>query len=132
MTRRMIVVELAEVFHIHLDLAGIYNGYGVTQLYALNLFYGADHIGQLAYTGGLNDDPVRGISIQCFLQGLAKVTYQRAADAAGIHLGNVDAGILQETAVNTDLTEFVFNQHQLLTGVSLLQHFLNQGGLTGS
>ena len=44
-------------------------------------------------------------------QRLAEVTHQTAADAAGVHFGNVDARILQETAVNADLTELVLDQH---------------------
>ena len=65
-------------------------------------------------------------------QCLAKVAHQTAADAAGVHFRNVDAGLLHETAVNADLTKFVFDQHQLLTLVALGDHLLDQRGLTGT
>ena len=64
--------------------------------------------------------------LQCF----SEISHQGAADTAGVHLGNVDAGILQEAAVNSDLAKLVFNQHQVLTGISLRDHFLNESGLT--
>ena len=46
-----------------------------------------------------------------------KISDEAAADAAGIHLGDFDAGVLQKRAVDADLTELVFNQHQLLADV---------------
>ena len=66
------------------------------------------------------------------LQSLAKVTYQTASDAAGIHFSNIDTGFLQETAINADLTEFVFDQYQFLTLITLGDHFLDQSGLAGA
>ena len=128
----LIVIKFAKVLHIDLDLAGIHHSYRIAQLYALYLFHSCNHIRQLAYTGGFNDNPVGGIGIQCFLQCFAEVTHQRAANTAGVHLGDIDTGILQKTAVNTNLTEFVFNQHQLLAGIGLLNHLLNQCCLTGT
>ena len=65
-------------------------------------------------------------------QGLVKVTHQRAADAAGGHLADLHAGILQETAVDADLAKLVFNEHQLLALIGLAEHLLDERGLTGA
>ena len=130
----LVVVELSEVLHIHLDLARISNRHSIAQgdLVIGDLVHGADHIGQLAHTGGLNENPV-GIVFRNHLgQGLAEVAHQGAADAAGIHLGDVDARILQEAAVNADLAELILNQHQLLTLVALGNQLFNQGCFAGA
>ena len=127
----LVVIELTKVLHIHLHLTGIHHRHGIAQSHFLahNLVDSADDIGQLAHTGGLNEDPVGMVLVNHLLQGLAEIAHQGAADAAGIHFGNVDACILQETAVNADLAELILDEHQLLTGIRLLNHFLNQSGL---
>ena len=123
----LVIVEFAEVLHVKLDLAGISHCNSVSQLHIMagDLLHGADHIGQLAHAGGFNDDPVGMVLGDDLLQRLAEITHQTAANTAGIHLGDVDAGFLQETAVNTDLTEFVFNQHQFLALIAFRDHFLD-------
>ncbi len=130
----LVVVELAKVLHINLDLTGIGNGNGVADLHVVprHLLDSRHHIGQLAHAAGFNDDPVRVELVNDLLQCLAEVAHQGAANAAGVHLGDVDARILQEAAVNADLTEFILNEHQLLALVALLDHFLDKGGLAGS
>ena len=130
----LVVVELAEVLHIHLHLASIGNGHGIAQgnLVIGHLPDGADDIAELAHAGGLDEDAVGMVGLDDIPQSLAEVTHQRAADAAGVHLGDVDSGILQEAAVNADLTELILNEHQLLTLVGLGNHLLDQRGLAGS
>ena len=75
-----------------------------------NFFNSTDHIRQFADTGRLDDHPVRMILRNDLFQRLAKIAYQAAANTAGVHLRNIDAGILQETAVNTDLTELILDK----------------------
>ena len=65
-------------------------------------------------------------------QSLAKITHQTAANTAGVHFGDVDTGILQKTAVNTDFTELIFNEHQLLALVGLRDHLFDQGCFAGT
>ncbi len=127
----LIIIELAKVFHINLDLTGIHNCDRIAKcdFCICNLLCGGDHIRQLAHAGGFNNDPVRMELINHLLQGLAEVTHQTAADTAGVHLGNVDACLLQEAAVNADLTEFIFDQDQLLAGIGFRNHFLDEGCL---
>ena len=128
----LVVVELTEVLHVDLHLAGIADSHGVAQsdLVIGDLFHSGNDIGQLADTGGFDDDPVGVILLDHLRQRLAEVAHQRAADAAGVHLGNVDARILQETTVNADFAEFVLNENQLLALIGFLNHLFDQRGLT--
>ena len=130
----LIVVELTKVLHINLDLAGIGNCNTVAKAHILtgDLFHRCHHIGQLAHTGGFDDDPIRMVLGNNLIQSLSKVAHQRAADAAGVHLGNVNARFLQEASVDADLTKFIFDQHQLLSAVGFLNHFFDKGGLASS
>ena len=83
-------------------------------------------IGQLANAGRLDNDVVRVELLHNLLQRLSKVADQAAADASRIHLSDVDARILQETAVDTDLTEFIFDQDNLLSCEHIADKFLDQ------
>ena len=130
----LVIVKLAEISHINLALGGVSNCHGVAQPHLVigDLLHGCHHIAELAHTGGLDDDPVRMILGNHLLQGLAEVAHQRAANAAGVHLPNLDAGLLQETAVNADLAELVFDQDQFLPAIALGDHFANEGCFAGS
>jgi len=72
------------------------------------------------------------ILLQNTAERLAEITDERAADASAIHLGHFNSCVLHKAAVNADLAKFVLDQHQLLTGVDLLQQFFNQGCLSGT
>ena len=130
----LVIIELTEVFAVDLHFTGIHHSNGVAQshIFIGNLIDSADHIGQLAYTGRLDNDPFRGIIGDHLVQRLAKIAYQTAANTSRIHLGNIDTGILQEPTVNTNLTKFVLDQHQLLSAVMLLDHFFDKCSLAGS
>ena len=127
----LVVVELAEVLHIHLDLARVGHGHGVAQrdLVIRHLAHSGDDVGQLAHAGRLDQNTVGMVLGNDLLQRLAKIAHQRAADAAGVHFGDVDAGILQKAAVNADLAELVLDQHQLLPLVTFGDHLFDQGRL---
>ena len=114
----LIIIELAKVLHIDLDLCGVRHSDKAVQLHIRNLGGGIlhrhNHIAELANAGGLNQNPVRlklGLNI---LEGLVEVPHQRTADASGGHLADLHAGLLQKAAVNADLTELIFDEHQLL------------------
>ena len=130
----LIVIELAKVLHVDLHLAGVSNGHGVAQGHVLigHLVDSADNVGQLAHAGGLDDDAVGVILRDDLGQGLSEVAHQTAADAAGVHLGDVDASVLQEAAVDADLAELILDEDQLLALVGLLDHLLDQGRLAGT
>ena len=131
----LVVVELAEVLHIHLDLGGVRHGDEAVELQLGGLGHGVlhrhDHVAELAHAGGLDEDAVGVELLRHLLQGLVEVAHQRAADAAGGHLGDLHAGLLQEAAVDADLAELVLDEHQLLAGVGLGQQLFDEGGLTG-
>ncbi len=127
----LVVIELAKVLHVDLDLACIDHRNSKAQGHVLgsDLLHSGDHIRQLAYTGGLDDDAVRAIFLNDLGQCTAKITHQRATDTTGVHFGNVDACLLQKTAVNTDLAKFILDQHQFLSCVSFADHLFDQRGL---
>ena len=120
----LIVEELAEVLHIHFALFRVDNGGEAVQrdVVLLEALYGADYVAELAHAGGLNENAVRGVLLHHFLQRLAEIAHEAAADAALAHFGHFNARVLHEAAVDADLAELVFNQHQLFA----LKRFRNQ------
>ena len=130
----LVVEEFTEVLHVHLALVYIrYRGKS-TQLDVggINVRNGFDHIAEFADPGRLDQDPVGGIFCDDLLQSFRKISDQTAADTAGVHFGDVHACILQETAVDPDVAEFVFDQHQFFAAVGFCDQFFDQGCLTGS
>ena len=126
----LVVEELAEVFHIHLALLGVHHGDQSVELdVGRAALDGPGHVGQLAHAGGLDEDAVRGEALHHLGEGLGKVAHQGAADAAGAHLADLDAGVLQKAAVDGDVAELVFDQHQAFALISLFDELLDQGGL---
>ena len=107
----LVVKELAEVLHVHPALVGIHHsGEAVERkVMGIHALHGADHVAQLAYAGGLDEDTVRRELGEHLLERIREVAHEAAADAAGVHLGDLHAGILQKAAIHGDLAEFVFN-----------------------
>ena len=66
------------------------------------------------------------------LQRVGKVAHEAAADAAGVHLIDLHAGVLEEAAVDGDLTELVFDQHDLFARVGLGDQLFDERGLAGA
>ena len=128
----LVIVELTKVLHISLHLAGIHdrNGKAHFHLRTGNLFHSSHHIGKLANTGRLDKDSFGGILGNDLLQSLTEVAHQAAANTAGIHFRDVDACILQKAAINADLAEFVFDQHQFLACVGFRDHLFDEGSFT--
>ena len=125
----LIQEELTEVLHVYLCLGHVYHSSSRIQLqiHCLSrLLNGLHHVGQLADSGGLDDDPCGMVLLNHLLQGLTEISHQGAADTAGVQLIYDDAGFLQEPSVDTDLTKFILDQDHLLTGEGLLQKFLDQ------
>ena len=130
----LVVEELAEVFHIHPALVGVDHSREAVehQLIGLHALHRADNVAELADTRGLDEDAV-GVKLrQHLLQCVGKVPHEAAADAAGVHLVDLHAGILEEAAVDGDLTELVFDQHDLFTRVRLGDQLFDQRGLAGA
>ena len=131
----LVVVELAEVLHIHLDLVDIGHGDKAAELDVQMLGHALDsagHVRQLADAGRLDDDAVGVVLLHHLLECGAEIAHQRAADAAGVQLVDLDAGLLQEAAVDADLAELVLDEHDLLACKGLLDELLDKSGLTGT
>ena len=125
----LVVKELAEILHIHAAFHGVHHrGGAIKEEGLVNALHGPDHIAQLAYTAGLNEDPVRMELLQHLGKGFGKIPHQGAADAARVHFRDLNAGILQKTSVDADFAKFVFDQHQLFPGVGLPNELFDQGG----
>ena len=92
----LVVIELAEVLHVHFALVCIGNGGEAIQrnVFHVQVLHGTDHIAQLAYAGRLDQNAVRVVGLQHLTQRLAEVAHKAAADAALAHLGDFNAGVL--------------------------------------
>ena len=55
-----------------------------------------------------------------------------AADAAGVHLGDLDARVAQEAAVNGDLAELVLDEDELFVLIALRDELADERGLACS
>lgn len=132
----LVVVELTEVLHIDLDLAGVGHGDIAVELELGALvhraLHGNDDVGKLADAARLNEDAV-GVELRHDLfERLVEVTDEGAADAARGHLGDLDAGLLQKAAVDVDLAEFVLDQHELFAAVGFRDQLFDERGLAGA
>ena len=131
--RHLILEKLTEVLEVHLGLERVNNGYEAVQLnLEVRVLYRSDNVRQLADAGRLDQDAVRMVLVHNIVQRLAEVANQRAADAACVHLVYNNAGILEEAAVNADLTELVLDQNNLLTLERIGQQTLDEGRLAGT
>ena len=127
----LVRVEFTEILQIDLAFRGIRHGDEAAERDALvrNTLYGADDVAELADAGRLDEDAVGMIVGDDLLQRAAEVADERAADAAGVHLIDLNAGVLHEAAVNADLTELIFNEDDLFTLIGLTDHLFNERGL---
>ena len=121
-TAHLVVKELAEVLHIHFALFRINDGGEAVELgiCVLHGRGGANNVGQLADARGLDDDAVGVVFVDDRGQRLGEITDEGAADAARIHLGDLNTCLLQKSAVDTDLAELVFDENDLLACVGLV------------
>ena len=126
----LVVIELAEVLHVHFALVCIGNGGEAIQrnVFHVQVLHGTDHIAQLAYAGRLDQNTVRVVGLQHLTQRLAEVAHKAAADAALAHLGNFNAGVLQKAAVNGNLAELVFDEDELFALKSFGDQLADQRG----
>ena len=125
--------EFAEVLDVHAALHRVRNGHEAAHLrlgdVLFDALHGADDVRELAHAGRLDEDAVGVVLVDDLFEGLAEVAHQRAADAAGVHLRHLNAGLLHEAAVDADLAELVFNQDDLLAGEGFPEQLLDERGL---
>ena len=92
----LVIKELAEVLDVELRLLHIDQrdrGIASDREFFLDIRDSAHHVRELADTGGLNDHAVRRILCEDFLQRAREIADKRAADATGVHLPHLNAGI---------------------------------------
>ena len=66
------------------------------------------------------------------MKGFGKIADQRAADAAGIHFGDLHAGVFQKAAVNADLAVLVFDEDDLFAGIDFFDQLADECGFSGA
>ena len=130
----LVVEKLTEVLHVHLALVRVHDGREAVehQLVGLYALHSADDVAQLADARGLDEDAVGVELLEHFFERIGKVAHEAAADAAGVHLVDLHAGVLEEAAVDGDFTELVFDQHDLFARVGLGNQLFDQRGLAGT
>ena len=131
----LIVIELAEVLHIHFDLVDIGHGDKAVQQHRQGLGHALDRAGdiaQLADAGRLDEDAVGVVGLNDLFQRLAEIADQTAADAAGVQLVDLNTGLAHKAAVNADLAEFVLDQDDLFARERLFDELFDKGGLAGT
>ena len=130
----LVVEELTEVLHVHLALVCIHNGREAVELQGVRAYvlHRPYNVAELAHAGGLYKYAVGGVLVHNLPERLAEVAYQAAADAAGVHLGNLYPGVLHEAAVYAYLAEFVLYEHQPFALVGLGYELLYKGGLASA
>ena len=127
--------ELAEILDVELALGGVHYCDRAVERHVgafRRVLHRLHDIREFSDAGGLDEDPLRRIFVHDFPEGCAEVAHQRAADASGIHLADLDPGFLEETAVDTDLTEFILDQNDAGACQGVLEELLDQGSLSGS
>ena len=128
----LVVEKFAEVLHVDAAFAGVNHRHkaGDNHLGVLNLLDGPHHVGELADARGLDEDAVRMELLLHLHKGLAEIAHQRAADATRVHLGNLDAGVLKESAVDADLAELVLNENNLFSSVAVGKELFDERRFT--
>ena len=130
----LIAEEFAEVFQIHFAFLRIDNGGKTVErdVVAVDLFNGMDDVAEFAHAGGLDDDAVGGEFVQNLGERLLEVADQATANASGIHFGDLNAGVLQKSAVDADLAEFVFDQNDFFAAERFAEQLFDQSGFSGT
>ena len=131
----LVIEEFAKILEIDFALGCVYNCCGAVEVHLRvlgSIVDGTHNVRELADTGGLDQDALGSIGGHDFPEGGAEITDQRAADAACVHLTDLNAGLFKESAVNTDLTEFVFDQNDFRACKSIFEKLFNECRLAGT
>ena len=131
----LVVEELAEVLHVQPALFRVdhsHRGVVLDLQVRLHVRHSLHDVRKLSDAAGLDDDSVRLVLRKDLLQGAGEISHQGAADASGVHLTDLDPGILQESAVDADLAEFVLDQDHLLAGHGVLQKLTDKCRLSSA
>ena len=107
----LIVKKFAKILHIQSAFACVHHRAEGVEGRLLQICVGdsLDDVAELADAGRLDNDSVGMIFRRYFFEGFGKIAYEGTADTPRIHFGDIDARILQKTAVDADFPEFVFD-----------------------
>ena len=127
----LVVEKFAEVAHIHFAFARVYDGAERVdrKLAVRRLLHGGHDVGELADARGLDENAVGGVALADLVQSGAEITRKAAADAAGVHLRHLNAGVLHEAAVHADLAELVLDEDELFARVGFRDQLFDERGL---
>ena len=127
----LVVEKFAEVAHIHFAFARVYDGAERVdrKLAVRRLLHGGHDVGELADARGLDEDAVGGVALADLVQRGAEITRKAAADAAGVHLRHLNAGVLHEAAVHADLAELVLDKDELFARVGFRDQLFDERSL---
>ena len=116
----LVVEEFAEVLHIHLVLLRVNNRSKAVELNIVHIYvlHRSDNVAELADTGGFDKHAIGPVLTDNLFERGLEIADKAAADTAGVHFGYLNAGILQKSAVNADLSEFVLDKHELFALVA--------------
>jgi hypothetical protein len=130
--RNLIVEKFAEILHMHLAFVRVNNGGKAVKLstFGVGILNRLDNVGKLAYARGLDKNAIGGIFSDNLLERLSKIANQRAADTSRIHFVYLYACLGKKAAVNTDLTEFIFDKNDFFTLVRFFNKLLYKSGLS--
>ena len=128
----LVFIEFLEVLEVNAALGSVDDSNSSADLSAFNALDCSNDVREFAYAGGLDEDPVGRELIDDFLEGRAEIAYEAAADTAGVHLGDLDARFLEETAVDSDLAEFVLDEDKLCSVVSVSNELFDERCLSCS
>ena len=128
----LIVEELAEVADIHAAASRVNDRDLCADLAAGHACDGLCNVGELAHAARLDEDAVGVILLDDLLKRGGEVADEGAADAAGVHLGYLNARVAQEAAVNGDLAELVLDEDELFVFIALRDELADERGLARS
>ena len=120
--------ELAEIFQVHFALFRVDDGTERIQLRVgqSRALHGADHVRQFSDAGRLDDNAVGRVFRRNLFERFGKISDERAADTAGVHLRDLNPRVLQKAAVYADLAELVFDEHDLFALIDFLNELFNE------
>ena len=126
----LVVEKFAEVADIHTALARVNDGDLRADLAAVDACDSLRNVGELAHARGLDDDAVGSVFGNDLFKRLGEVAHEGAADAAGVHLGYLHAGILEKAAVDGYLAELVLDEDELFVFIALGYQLAYKRGLS--
>ena len=111
---------------IGLAALGINDGAVAVKLKAVNRLDDTEDVGQFADAGRLDQNVIGMVGVTYLCKCSLEVALQRAADAAAVDFVDDDAGIFEESSVDADFAEFIFDEDNLFIFEYVFEKFLNQ------